>query len=93
MLIFGNLDLVYSDSSKVLNPKLKYFAIDKTTSAEQALSDIRSLDTQNEFYYNNIIANDTALDLNEDEDLLNPRTLYDYNNKNNRFVVSEIDAD
>ena len=91
MLIFGNLDLV--NSSEVLNPKLKYFAIDKTTSEEQALSDIRSLDTQNEFYYNNIIANDTALDLNEDEDLLNPRTLYDYNNKNNKFVVSEIDAD
>ena len=93
MLIFGNLDLVYSDSSKALNPKLKYFAVTENTSVKQALSDIRSLDTQNEFYYNNIIANDTALDLNEDEDLLNPRTLYDYNNKNNRFVVSEIDAD
>ena len=91
MLIFGNLDLV--NSSEALNPKLKYFAITENTSAEQALSDIRSLDTQNEFYYNNIIANDTALDLNEDEDLLNPRTLYDYNNKNNKFVVSEIDAD
>ena len=91
MLIFGNLDLV--NSSEVLNPKLKYFAVTENTSAEQALSDIRSLDTQNEFYYNNIIANDTALDLNEDEDLLNPRTLYDYNNKNNKFVVSEIDAD
>ena len=91
MLIFGNLDLV--NSSEVLNPKLKYFAVTENTSAEQALSDIRSLDTQNEFYYNNIIANDTAIDLNEDEDLLNPRTLYDYNNKNNKFVVSEIDAD
>lgn len=77
----------------MLNPKLKYFAIDKANPAEKALSDIRLLDTQNEFYYNNIIANDTALDLNEDEDLLNPRTLYDYNNKNNKFVVSEIDAD
>lgn len=91
VLIFGNLDLV--NSSEVLNPKLKYFAVTENTSAKQALSDIRSLDTQNEFYYNNIIANDTALDLNEDEDLLNPRTLYDYNNKNNKFVVSEIDAD
>ena len=91
MLIFGNLDLV--NSSEVLNPKLKYFAVTENTSADQALSDIRSLDTQNEFYYNNIIANDTAIDLNEDEDLLNPRTLYDYNNKNNKFVVSEIDAD
>ena len=91
MLIFGNLDLV--NSSEVLNPKLKYFAVTENTSVKQALSDIRSLDTQNEFYYNNIIANDTALDLNEDEDLLNPRTLYDYNNKNNKFVVSEIDAD
>ena len=91
MLIFGNLDLV--NSSEVLNSKLKYFAVTENTSVKQALSDIRSLDTQNEFYYNNIIANDTALDLNEDEDLLNPRTLYDYNNKNNKFVVSEIDAD
>ena len=91
MLIFGNLNLV--NSSETLNPKLKYFAVTENTSAKQALSDIRLLDTQNEFYYNNVIANDTALDLNEGEDLLNPRTLYDYNNKNNKFVVSEIDAD
>lgn len=110
IIIFGNLDIVYranessaagANYTAMLNPKLKYFAEGNTQSeyakAMQALSDIDILDGDtHEFYYNNLVANSTAIDLNssdEDDDLLNPRSYYDYNNRNNKFVISEIDAD
>lgn len=103
IVIFGNLDLVYKDTETIstLNPKLKYFYDSTAASAQtnanktgQMLQDILVVDPNHQFYYNNIISNDTAIDLNEaeDEDLLNPRSLYDHNNKNNKFVISEIDS-
>ena len=46
--------------------------------------------------YNCPIDNSTAIDLNDNDtkDLLSsPLTWYDYNNENNKFVISEISAD
>ena len=51
---------------------------------------------RSKFYYNVVIDNATSIDLNEnnsDETLSNPYTWYNYNNINNKFVISEIDAD
>ena len=63
---------------------------------EQALKDISSIDPENKFYYNVPMNNEIALDLNEKSDsdtLENPLNWYNYNNVNNKFVVSEIYAD
>ena len=51
---------------------------------------------ENKFYYNVPMNNEIALDLNEKSDndtLENPLNWYNYNNVNNKFVVSEINAD
>lgn len=63
--------------------------------AERLLADIRNEDPDYEFYYNCPMNNDIALDLNEADDkkLSSPLVWYEYNNVNNKFVISEIDAD
>ena len=63
---------------------------------EQILKDIAAIDKNHEFYYNTIINNENALDLNpndETDTLDNPLSWYNYNNVNNKFVISEINAD
>lgn len=95
VLIIGNLDIVTVGSE--LNNKLTYYAIDPgLTPYEQALADIKTIDTDLQFYYNVVIDNATSIDLNpynEKETLDNPYTWYSYNNINNKFVISEINAD
>ena len=86
------------NASNPLNPKLCYKKIDDTVNDayEQALKDISSIDPENKFYYNVPMNNEIALDLNEKSDsdtLENPLNWYNYNNVNNKFVVSEINAD
>ena len=95
-IIFGDLKLI--NASNPLNPKLCYKKIDDTVNDayEQALKDISSIDPENKFYYNVPMNNEIALDLNEKSDsdtLENPLNWYNYNNVNNKFVVSEINAD
>jgi len=101
-LVFGNLDIINdlnTDPEKnitFLNPKLCYKKIDKGTAEDQILADINKIDVNHDFYYNAIIDNASSIDLNENDNedtLENPLTWYNYNNINNKFVISEIDAD
>lgn len=68
--------------------------------ALQILKDLAAIDTDHTFYYNCPIENDRAIDLSAErnaeddtETLEAARTWYDTNNINNKFVISEIDAD
>ena len=69
--------------------------------ALQLLRDIKERDTANEFYYNCPIQTATAIDINKnlltavgnEERLSDPKFWYDKNNLNNKFVISELDAD
>lgn len=103
-LIFSDLDLINTDSNGKLkiNPYLDYKALVKDkTALEQAFEDILKIDPEYTFYYNAIIDASTAIDLNTNIDstsenaelLSSSATWYDYNNINNKFVISEIDAD
>ena len=102
-LIFSDLDLVNTDDKKLkINPYLDYKSLDTNkTALEQAFTDILKIDPNYAFYYNTIIDQSTAIDLNTNIDSTNenaellssPATWYDYNNINNKFVISEIDAD
>ena len=59
------------------------------------MADIKKLDPSNKFYYNAPMNNETLIDLNPEDPsdtLADPRAWYLYNNVNNKFVVSEIDA-
>ena len=89
-IIFSDLSLI-----KGINPKLDYrFA--GGTAFDKMLEDIRNIGIASDFYYNCPIENSNAIDLNEyvDTDVLSsPMAWYDPNNVNNKFVVSEIDAD
>lgn len=104
VLIFGDLDIVNYDLENgpgPINSKLSY----KQTNVDgegleaierQILHDIRTIDSNHDFYYNALMNNDTELDLNPKDDadtLENPLNWYNYNNVANKFVVSEIDAD
>lgn len=84
------------DYSETLNSKLCYKVVTASRSAyEQALFDIAALDTNHEFYYNLLQDSTTMIDLNyndETDTMESASTWYDYNNINNKFVVSEIDA-
>lgn len=67
--------------------------------AYRLLLDIKERDPNNEFYYNCPLQTATALDINtlltgEDKEYLSDaRVWYEPNNINNKFVVSQIDAD
>ena len=94
-VIFGNLDIIYTDEDAI-NPKLCYKTIDEATVDAQILADISKVDLEHKFYYNAIMNNDTMIDLNlaDPEDTLeNPFNWFDYSNVNNKFVISEINAD
>ena len=64
---------------------------------QQLLAEIRSLDVNNDFYYNVPVELSMAIEFNEDASekntLLNPITNYDINNVNNSFVISKLDID
>lgn len=97
LIIFGQLDIIdKTEDDQGLNLEiLKYNAITETTAAEQLLADLKEADEEHIFYYNAIIDNSTRLDLNINagETMQTERIWYDYNNVNNKFVVSEIDSD
>lgn len=68
--------------------------------AYKLLRDIRAKDPNNEFYYNCPLQSATALDINtsllgssDAEKLSDPKFWYEPNNMNNKFVISQIDAD
>lgn len=93
-LIFSSLDIIPIGESGI-NPKLVYKKIDKGSIDEQILADIKKLDPHNKFYYNAPMNNETLIDLNPEDPsdtLADPHAWYLYNNINNKFVVSEIDA-
>ena len=99
ILLFSTLDLIPTDNELAINPKLSYKVINPETThsaLEQLLSDIKTFDTDDEFYYNVVPDNSNVIDLNpynDEETLDSPYTWYSYNNINNKFVISEIDAD
>ena len=66
---------------------------------DEILKELNKLDTDHQFYYNCIVNNSVALNINssladteEAEKLSTPRIWYDSNNINNKFVISEIDS-
>ena len=93
-IIFSNIDIVEG-----INPKLDYRIINKGNNfnaLDQLLYDIKSLGIADKFYYNVPINGADLIDLNpivEDDLLSSPLSWYDTNNINNKFVISEIDAD
>lgn len=90
IIIFGNLDLI--ETGKELNPKIDYKA---TSPYAKILDDLNIIDKDHNFYYNTLLDNSSMIDLNEnndDEKLSNPDTWYNYNNVNNKFVITEIDS-
>ena len=99
VITFGKLDLV--SIANPLNPKLCYKVPTKTsfTASEaytQILSDIETIDTENEFYYNMPVEQNLDIDMNPNDatdTLENPLNWFNYNNINNKFVISEIDTE
>ena len=92
-IIFSKLSLVEG-----INPLLdyRYSATGQTDRGLKDLLDkIKEVDPNYEFFYNTPIDNNRAIDLNHlvGENLASPVTWYDPNNENNKFVISEIDAD
>jgi hypothetical protein len=92
-IIFSGLSIVEG-----INPLLDYRSSEGTQSdagLTELLAEIKKLDTNNTFYYNMPIDNNRAIDLNHlvGEKLSSPVAWYDSNNENNKFVISEIDAD
>ena len=93
-LIFSSLDIIPT-GEKGINPKLAYKKTSDRSIDQQILADIKKLDPRNKFYYNAPMNNETLIDLNPEDPsdtLADPRAWYLYNNVNNKFVVSEIDA-
>ena len=93
-LIFSSLDIIPT-GDKGINPKLAYKKTSDRSIEQQILADIKKLDPSNKFYYNAPMNNETLIDLNPEDPsdtLADPRAWYLYNNVNNKFVVSEIDA-
>lgn len=104
IVLIGQLDLVDNSGKKNDVPddgidlnRIPYIAVDDdTTASEQILKDINTIDPDHSFYYNCLMDNSTALDFNdnlddaEKETLLTPTIWYDYNNINNKFVITEI---
>lgn len=103
VVLIGQLDLVdnsgkkndVSDDGIDLN-RIPYIAVDSATASKQILKDINTIDPDHSFYYNCLMDNSTAIDFNdnldeaEKETLLTPMIWYDYNNINNKFVITEI---
>lgn len=92
-IIFSKLSVV-----KGINPKLNYHnrTSSDTTGYTELLKDIRETKVADTFYYNCPVDNSNAIEINEfiaDETLASPYAWYDKNNVNNKFVISQIDAD
>lgn len=92
--------IIISDLSivKGINEKLCYFITNNNydNALDQLLADIRATNISSKFYYNVPIENNKAIELNPyvtKDNLLNPRSFFDSNNVNNKFTISEIDAD
>jgi hypothetical protein len=101
-LTFDTLSLIPIDTELTpsLNPQLSYYKTESSeaiqTPYDQILADITKIDTKKEFYYNMPIAQNLDLDLNpndSNDNLRNPLNWFNYNNINNKFVISEIDTD
>ena len=103
VVLIGQLDLVDNSGKKNDVPddgidlnRIPYIAVDSTTASKQILKDINAMDPDHSFYYNCLMDNSTAIDFNdnldesEKETLLTPTIWYDYNNINNKFVITEI---
>ncbi len=96
VIIFSDLRVI-----KGINSKLRYYNLsseDGTSSYTQLLADIKLLDTNNKFFYGMHIPNNEQIDLNplltaDEENLSSQLIWYDKNNINNKFVISEINAD
>ena len=96
-IIFSKLSIIKeSAETNGVNPELNYHKIDSENSYLQLLEDIKNTKVADKFYYNCPIDNSNAIEINElieDETLASPYVWYDPNNVNNKFVISEIDAD
>ena len=97
VVLIGQLDLVDNSNNDGIDlNRIPYIAIDAKSKSEQILKDIRTIDPDHSFYYNCLMDNSTAIDFNdnldesEKETLLTPAIWYDYNNINNKFVITEI---
>jgi len=90
-LIFDILKTV-----KGINPKLAYAGDDDVKRLADILAKIRSIDTTHAFYYSADLDSSNQIDLNSNDDTVTLKSAlswYDYNNINNKFVISELDAD
>ena len=98
IVIIGQLDLIDNSNNDGIDlNRIPYIAVDRgITASEQILKDISAMDPDHSFYYNCLMDNSTAIDFNdnldeaEKETLLTPTIWYDYNNINNKFVITEI---
>lgn len=98
VVLIGQLDLVDNSNNDGIDlTRIPYIAVDAdTTASKQILKDINTIDPNHSFYYNCLMDNSTAIDFNdnlddaEKETLLTPTIWYDYNNINNKFVITEI---
>jgi hypothetical protein len=96
MIVFGELSPIVD-----INYKLNYKYDTTTITTAQGridalMKDIANTHVADDFYYNVPINSDNAIELNQliaDDTLASPLTWYDANNVNNKFVISEIDAD
>lgn len=99
IITISDLDIIpYTvyNPEKAINPKLDYKVTTESNIYTQVLKDINVLDKDHKFYYNALLDNSNIIDLNENNDtetLSNPYTWYNYNNVNNKFVITEIDSD
>ena len=91
-LILSSLDIVDTTNYSGVNYSLLGLS---SADVNDLLEHIRAnLDVDTNFYYNCQIENSNAIDLNAESETMATETIwYDYNNVNNKFVISEIDAD
>ena len=105
-IIFSDLDLVITkdgNSWGINTTVLGFKKIDTRELDIQILNKINDLVAPTDvFYYNCPMDNTTVININPEaidqntdskENLASPKFWYDYNNINNKFVISEIDAD
>jgi hypothetical protein len=85
---------INQDVLKYQSPLLSNSELSKVWAIYQIKQDLRKYDSEHKFFYNAIIDNSVALNINEyiGENLATPTIWYDYNNMNNKFVISEIDT-
>ncbi len=93
------LDYQYTGETSRLNAD-NMSAHKKSMAELELLNDIFKVDTDKEFYYNCPLQAASAIDINtvllasdDEEKLSDPKFWYDKNNINNKFVISELDAE